>query len=68
MLLAALENQDGSAARHRALNAGASIYVAGLARTLADGVARARETLQSGAARRKLDEFVACTRNRCAAQ
>ena len=63
MLLAALENQDGPPRDIVALNAGASIYVAGLAATLADGVARARETLQSGAARRKLDEFVSSTQS-----
>jgi anthranilate phosphoribosyltransferase len=61
MLLAALENEDGAPRDIVALNAGASIYVAGLTATLAEGVARARETLQSGAARRKLDEFVSTT-------
>jgi anthranilate phosphoribosyltransferase len=44
-----------------ALNAGACIYVAGLADSLADGVARARELIDSGAARDRLDGFVACT-------
>jgi anthranilate phosphoribosyltransferase len=61
MLLAALENEDGAPRDIVALNAGASIYVAGLTATFAEGVARARETLQSGAARRKLDEFVSTT-------
>lgn len=62
MVLAALENQDGAARDIVALNAGASIYVAGLTGTLADGVKKALETLKSGAARSKVDEFVACTR------
>jgi anthranilate phosphoribosyltransferase len=62
MILAALENREGAARDIVALNAGASIYVAGLAATLGDGVARARAVLASGAARRKLDEFVAFTR------
>jgi anthranilate phosphoribosyltransferase len=62
LLLQALENVDGPARDIVALNAGASIYVAGLAITLAEGVDRARETLKTGAARHKLDEFVACTR------
>ena len=35
----------------------------GVADTLADGVTRARETLKSGAARRKLDEFVSATQS-----
>jgi anthranilate phosphoribosyltransferase len=66
MLLAALENQDGAPRDIVALNAGASIYIAGLVATLADGVARARETLQSGAARKKLVEFVASTQSHAA--
>ena len=40
-----------------ALNAGAALYVAGEAGTLADGFARAREVLASDAAARKLDEL-----------
>jgi anthranilate phosphoribosyltransferase len=63
MLLAALENRQGPARDIVALNAGASVYIAGLAGTLAEGVDKARATLASGAARRKLDEFVASTRD-----
>ncbi|MBS1191509.1 MAG: anthranilate phosphoribosyltransferase [Rhodocyclaceae bacterium] len=62
MLLGALENKLGPARDIVALNAGASIYVAGLADTLADGVDKAFEAIASGAARAKLDAFVACTR------
>jgi anthranilate phosphoribosyltransferase len=62
LLLAALENRDRAARDVVAFNAGASIYVAGLAATLADGVEAALAALASGAARRKLDEFVAFTR------
>ena len=62
MLLAALENREGAARDVVALNAGASVYVAGLAETLAEGVKLARSTIASGAARRKLDQFVAFTR------
>ena len=62
MLLSALENTAGAPRDIVALNAGASIYVAGLTPTLAGGVELALATLESGAARRKLDEFVACTR------
>jgi anthranilate phosphoribosyltransferase len=43
MLLAALENRSGAARDIVALNAGASIYVSGLAATLADGVDQAFE-------------------------
>lgn len=62
MLLAALENRHAAAADIVALNAGAAIYVAGLARTLADGIALARRQIDHGAARAKLDQLVAFTR------
>lgn len=54
--------RPGPAADMLALNAGAAIYVAGLADSHAAGIERARATLSGGAAGRKLDEFVACTR------
>jgi anthranilate phosphoribosyltransferase len=63
MLLTALADREGAPRDIVALNAGASIYTAGLAKTLAEGVDQARATLASGAARRKVDEFVACTRD-----
>ena len=63
MMLAALGNEDSAARDIVALNAGASIYVAGLAGTLADGVRKALATIASGTARKKLDQFVAFTRN-----
>jgi anthranilate phosphoribosyltransferase len=59
VLLAALENKGGAARDIVALNAGASIYVAGLAETLADGVDNAFEAIASGAARAKVDAFAA---------
>ena len=62
MLLAALENEEGAARDVVALNAGASIYVSGLAETLAAGVELAQATIASGAARNKLDAFIAFTR------
>ena len=62
MLLGALENKIGAARDIVALNAGASIYVCGLAETLADGVEQAFEMIASGAARQKLDTFVSLTR------
>ncbi|HPP47358.1 MAG TPA: anthranilate phosphoribosyltransferase [Accumulibacter sp.] len=61
MLRAALENKLGPARDITALNAGASIYVAGVAASLAAGVDLAFEAITSGAARAKLDEFVAFT-------
>jgi len=61
MVLSALGNEPGAARDIVALNAGASIYVAGLAPTLAEGVKKALDTIASGAARRKLDAFVGFT-------
>ena len=58
----ALENRDGLPREIVALNAGAALYVANAAESIADGIARARAALASGAARAKLDEFVAATR------
>ncbi len=62
MMLAALDNQAGPARDIVALNAGASIYIAGLAESLAGGVKLALTALESGAARRKVNAFVDCTR------
>ena len=53
--------RPGAARDIVALNAGASIYVAGLAPTLAEGVQKALAVIASGAARKKLDEFVGFT-------
>ena len=63
LLLAALGNEPGAARDIVAFNAGASIYVAGLAPTLAQAVQKAIEAIESGAARKKLDAFVAFTRS-----
>ena len=62
MLLGALDNKLGAARDIVALNAGASIYVAGRAETLADGVDKAFEAIASGAARAKMEEFVNYTK------
>jgi anthranilate phosphoribosyltransferase len=62
MLLGALENKPGTPREIVTLNAGAALYTANLADSVGAGIARARETIASGAARKKLDEFVAFTR------
>ena len=62
MLLAALENKPSAARDIVALNAGASIYVAGLADSHAGGVRIALALMESGAARKKIDQFVKFTR------
>ncbi len=61
MLLAALANEPGAARDIVALNAGASIYVAGRAGSIAEGVEKALAVIASGAARRSLYQFVAYT-------
>jgi anthranilate phosphoribosyltransferase len=62
MILAVLGNQPGPAHNIVALNAGAAIYVAGVAKSFKEGVERARRVIASGEARKKLDEFVAFTK------
>jgi anthranilate phosphoribosyltransferase len=61
MVLSALDNEAGAARDIVALNAGAGIYVAGLADTHAAGVRMALEAIASGAAREKLHRLVAFT-------
>jgi anthranilate phosphoribosyltransferase len=61
MLLAALEGRSGPGRDIVALNAGAAIYVSGLAESLERGVDAALTLIASGAARRKVDEFAAFT-------
>jgi anthranilate phosphoribosyltransferase len=61
MLLAALEGRSGPGRDIVALNAGAAIYVSGLAESLERGVDAALTLIASGAARRKVDELAAFT-------
>ncbi len=58
MVLAALEGKNSAARDIVALNAGASLYVAGRASSIADGVALALQAIASGAARAKVDQVV----------
>jgi len=62
MLLAALDDKPGTAREIIALNAGAALYAANLAGGIVEGIRNARETIASGAARKKVDEFVQFTR------
>ncbi len=61
MLLAALDDQPGTAREIVAFNAGAALYTANLADSIGDGIRMARATIASGAARQKVDEFVQFT-------
>jgi len=61
LVLEALSNVAGPARDIVALNAGAALYAADVAASIADGVGRAKVVLASGAARAKLDQFVQAT-------
>jgi len=61
MLIGVLDGRPGPARDIVLLNAGATLYAANVAPTLADGIERARTALDSGAARAKLDRFVSAT-------
>ncbi|MBS1156367.1 MAG: trpD [Proteobacteria bacterium] len=56
-----LAGEPGPAHDIVCLNAGAAIYTAGIAATLKDGIAKAREVIDNGAAQAKLDALVAMT-------
>ncbi|WP_341677896.1 anthranilate phosphoribosyltransferase [Niveibacterium sp. SC-1] len=66
MLLAALENRHPAARDIVAFNAGASLYVSGVSDSLAGGVELALDTIASGAARAKVDELVAFSKQQAA--
>jgi anthranilate phosphoribosyltransferase len=61
MVLAVLENQPGPALNIVVLNAGAALYVSGVAKSMEDGIDRARKAISKGEAKDKLDAFVAFT-------
>jgi anthranilate phosphoribosyltransferase len=59
MILAVLDDQPGPALNIVLLNAGAAIYVAGKAKSIEAGIDKARKAIASGAAKEKLERFVA---------
>ena len=62
MLRAVLDNEPGPALDIVALNAGAALYVAGVASDIGDGLARARAVIADGSARARLQQYVDTTR------
>jgi len=62
MLMSALDNTPGLARDVVVLNAGAALYAAGIVDSIDRGLVLARETMASGAAIAKLEEFVGVTR------
>ena len=61
MVLEALGDVDGTPREIVVLNAATALYAAGVADSIGEGIERARAAIASGAARRKLDAFVAAT-------
>ncbi|MBN8225444.1 MAG: anthranilate phosphoribosyltransferase [Xanthomonadales bacterium] len=62
MLLGVLDGTPGPAREIVALNAAAALYVAGIATDIAEGLVRARQAIDSGAARQAQADFVRTTR------
>jgi len=58
-LLGVLNNETGAARDIVQINAGAAIYVAGMTKTLEEGVEKADEVIASGAAKKKMDQLIA---------
>jgi anthranilate phosphoribosyltransferase len=58
IVLAILEGEGGARADVAVLNAAAALYVGAQAESIEEGVAKARESIRSGAARETLENFV----------
>jgi anthranilate phosphoribosyltransferase len=61
LLLGVLDNEPGTPRDIVVLNAGAALYAADVAASIAEGIERARDAIASGKAKAKLNEFVRCT-------
>ena len=59
MLRGVLDNQPGAARDIVLLNAGAALYAANVVASIAEGIDRARNALDSGAAQAKLAQYIA---------
>jgi anthranilate phosphoribosyltransferase len=59
MLLGVLDNQAGPAKDIVVLNAGVALYAANVTPSMAEGIALARTTIESGAAKAKLQQLMA---------
>jgi len=62
MVLEAISGKPGAACEIVSLNAGVALYAAECAGSIAEGIAMARGVIASGAAKDKLEQFVAATR------
>ena len=61
MLISALSEESGTAHDIVALNAGAALYVSGQAKSIVDGLEKAKTVMRSGAALAKMKQFVETT-------
>ncbi|MEJ7670701.1 MAG: anthranilate phosphoribosyltransferase [Casimicrobiaceae bacterium] len=61
MVQEALANIEGTPREIVLFNAGAALYAANVAASIGEGIERAREAVASGAAKRKLEQFVTTT-------
>ncbi|MDR2164513.1 MAG: anthranilate phosphoribosyltransferase [Zoogloeaceae bacterium] len=66
MVLSVLRNTAGTPLEIVVFNAGAALYAADRVESIGEGIALARETIASGAARAKFDEFARFTQGRAA--
>jgi anthranilate phosphoribosyltransferase len=63
LVISVLDNEPGAARDVVIFNAGVALYAANVAPTIAEGIARAREAVASGAARERMHRFVARCRD-----
>jgi anthranilate phosphoribosyltransferase len=61
IVLDVINNIPGPASDIVCLNAGATLYVAGITPDIGSGISKAKSAIATGAARQKLDAFVAAT-------
>ncbi len=61
IITAIFSGETGPARDIVCLNAGAAIYAADIAPSLADGIKLAQQHIDNGSAQQKLNEFIACT-------
>jgi anthranilate phosphoribosyltransferase len=61
VLRGVLNNEPGAARDIVILNAGAALYAANVSTSIKDGIALARQVIESGAAKQKLEQFIAFT-------
>jgi anthranilate phosphoribosyltransferase len=62
MLLGVLDNQPGPSRDIVIFNSGVALYAANVVDSISAGIARARQALETGAARAKLDQLVAVSK------